>query len=242
MAWGLWRVPESRLRLLGGVRGLRLLELGCGAARWSIALARRGAHPTALDLSDGQLGRARDLQRTARVRFPLVRGSAERIPFADGVFDLVFSDWGAMTFGDPERTVPECARVLRRHGRLIFATGNPFGILAYDVRRDRMVPQLFRPYFGMHRIDLGREEPIEFRLPLGRWVELFGASGLVVERLLETRPDPAARTTYLSENGTRFGRSWPLESIWSVRKEGRTKGRPRRRPARAARVSAPGGR
>ncbi|MGA8603835.1 MAG: hypothetical protein WB788_02040, partial [Thermoplasmata archaeon] len=50
VSWGLFRIPEGELRLLGPTRGKAVLELGCGAARWSIALARRGARPTGLDL------------------------------------------------------------------------------------------------------------------------------------------------------------------------------------------------
>jgi len=36
-------IPESRLKVLGEVAGKDVLDLGCGAAQWSIALARRGA-------------------------------------------------------------------------------------------------------------------------------------------------------------------------------------------------------
>ena len=43
LAWGLWGIPESQLHVLGDVAGKDVLELGCGAAQWSIALARRGA-------------------------------------------------------------------------------------------------------------------------------------------------------------------------------------------------------
>jgi hypothetical protein len=42
LAWGIWRIPESDLRVLGDVGGQEVLELGCGAAQWSIALAERG--------------------------------------------------------------------------------------------------------------------------------------------------------------------------------------------------------
>ena len=36
-AWGVWQIPESELHVLGDVRGRDVLELGCGAARWSCA-------------------------------------------------------------------------------------------------------------------------------------------------------------------------------------------------------------
>lgn len=43
MAWGVWQIPEAELRVLGDVRDRDILEFGCGAAQWSIALARAGA-------------------------------------------------------------------------------------------------------------------------------------------------------------------------------------------------------
>src|SRR5579862_2322556 len=87
-AWGLWRVPERSLRLLPEVRDQPTLELGCGGARWSIALARRGARAVGLDLSSAQLGHARREVARAGVAVPLVQGSAERMPFAAGSFAL----------------------------------------------------------------------------------------------------------------------------------------------------------
>ena len=40
-------------------------------------------------------------------RGALTCASAERVPFRDASFDLVFCDHGAMSFCDPDRTVPE---------------------------------------------------------------------------------------------------------------------------------------
>jgi ubiquinone/menaquinone biosynthesis C-methylase UbiE len=219
-AWGVFRVPESELRLLGTVRGKWVLELGCGAARWSIALARRGARPTGLDLSSSQLAKARELQHRAGVRFPLVRASAERLPFAEAAFDLVFCDWGAMTFSDPTRSVPECARVLRAGGELVFATASPLRHVAFDIPKDRQVRRLVRPYFGIHRVEWGgNDSAVEFHPPYGVWIDLFRRNGLAVERLVETRPAPGQRSTYLSKRDAEWSRSWPLETIWKLRKE-----------------------
>jgi SAM-dependent methyltransferase len=53
--WGTWNLPEAELHVLGQVAGRDILELGCGAAQGSIQLARAGARPVGLDLSEGQL-------------------------------------------------------------------------------------------------------------------------------------------------------------------------------------------
>jgi ubiquinone/menaquinone biosynthesis C-methylase UbiE len=216
-AWGLWRVPESELRILGKVRGLDVLELGCGAARWSIALARRGARPVGLDLSMTHLRyAARLVQRSAR-RLPLVRADAERLPFTNRSFDLVFCDWGAMTFCDPYRTVPEASRVLRNGGRLAFATMSPIRVLAQNRRTNRMSSRLRFDYFGLHRVNYPGE--VNFALTYGEWIRLFRENGLSVELLHETRPSASARSRYLGRSESKWARRWPQEIIWSVRKQ-----------------------
>ena len=215
----MFRLPEDDLRLLGPTRGRSILELGCGAARWSIALAQRGAQPTGLDLSTAQLSLARKLQGVAGVHFPLVRASAEHLPFRDESFDIVFCDWGAMTFSDPARSVPECARVLRSGGPFVFATAGPFRFVTFDPARDRQVSRLVRPYFGTYRVDYGDDAAVEFHPPYSVWVELFRTNRLSIERLVETRPPPGQGSRYLPRGDVGFARSWPLETIWKLVKE-----------------------
>jgi SAM-dependent methyltransferase len=82
-ALGTRGLPESELHVLGGVAGRDILELGCGAARGSIDLARAGARPVGLDLSEGQLARARRLVLEAGVEVSLVQASAEAVPLDD---------------------------------------------------------------------------------------------------------------------------------------------------------------
>lgn len=219
MTWGIFRVPERELRLLGTTRRKKVLELGCGAARWSAALRKGGARPVGLDLSSVQLARARELQQESGAPFPLIRGSAERLPFRDAAFDLVFCDWGAMTFADPIRSVPECARVLRPGGTFVFSTASPFRYLALDLDKDRESRCLIRPYFANRVVHFGSNDPIEFQLPYGAWIDLFDENGLALERLVEPRPTPGQRTMYLSRADAHWGRSWPLEAIWKLRKD-----------------------
>src|SRR5947207_14908868 len=71
LAWGVWSIPESDLRVLGDVRGKDVLEFGCGAARWSVGLAKLGARCIGLDNSEKQLAYARQFMQAAGVDFPL---------------------------------------------------------------------------------------------------------------------------------------------------------------------------
>ena len=217
LAWGLWRIPEAELRLLEDTRGRRILELGCGAARWSVGLARTGGRPVGLDVSRARLAQAAAEVRRARCRVPLVQASAERLPFRDRSFDLVFCDWGAMTFADPDRTVPECSRVLEAGGLLAFSTSSPFRYVTFDPKRDRQDTRLHQPYFVSGGVRLG--DQVEFPRPYGEWIDLFHASGFRLERLVETRPPGGRSTSYLSRHDNRWAGRWPTEVLWKLRRQ-----------------------
>lgn len=218
MAWGLWRIPEAELHVLGDVVGKDILEFGCGAARWSIALAELGARPVGIDISARQLQHARRLMSEAGVNFPLIEASAEAVPLPDASFDLIFCDWGAMTFCDPQRTVPEAARLLRPGGLFAFTNATPIAMLCENIQTDHIEQRLNNDYFGMHRFEWGDE--VNFQLPYGEWIRLFRQNGFVVEDLIEVQPSPETRdSTYRTEEETEWAKHWPMENIWKVRKE-----------------------
>jgi SAM-dependent methyltransferase len=216
LAWGVMQIPEAELRILGDVAGKDILELGCGAAQWSIALARLGARPVGIDLSERQLEHARRLMADGGVDFPLIHGSAERVPLPDASFDIVFCDHGAMTFADPYRTVPEAARLLRRGGLFAFSHHTPIEAIAWPLDSDKVGDRLVVDYFGMHRLDDG--ETTTFQLAYGEWIRLFRANGLGVEDLIEPRPADDATSSYRTEEELAWARRWPAEEIWRVRK------------------------
>ena len=217
--WGMWQLPESELQILGDVAGKDVLEYGCGAAQWSILLARAGARPVGLDNSGRQLEHARRLMDEAGADFPLVHAGAGAAPLDDGSFDIVFCDHGAMTFADPFETVPEVARLLRPGGLFAFSHTTPLGLLCFDEEVDTMGTELRRDLFGLHRIAWAGDAPVEFNLPMGEWIALFRRSGFVVEDVLEVQPPEGAESTYRSQEETAWARRWPMEQIWKLRRE-----------------------
>jgi ubiquinone/menaquinone biosynthesis C-methylase UbiE len=216
MAWGCWSIPESQLHVLGDVEGKDVLELGCGAARWSIALAKLGARPVGLDLSERQLEHARKNMRDAGVDFPLVHSSAEALPLTDASFDIVFCDHGAMTFCDPLRTVPEASRVLRQHGLLAFSAATHILNVCWNEPDDRVDDRLHANYFEQKRFEDANS--VNFSLPYGEWIALYRKNGFGIEDLIELRPPENAATTYVDYAPIEWARAWPAEQIWRVRK------------------------
>ncbi|MDQ3981573.1 MAG: class I SAM-dependent methyltransferase, partial [Actinomycetota bacterium] len=217
LAWGIWRVPEETLGLLGDVAGKLVLEYGCGGAQFSTALAESGAHAIGLDISEQQLRYAQRYMAERGRDVPLLQASAHLTPFRDEAFDIVFSDYGATTFVDPYLTVPEAARLLRPGGIFVFCTTSPLYMMCLDFEKDVVTESLQRPYFGMRVIDDGSEFR-DYQIPHREWITLFRKNRLVVEELIETQPDEGITTTY-EGRPAEWARRWPAENIWKVRKE-----------------------
>ncbi len=90
-------IGDAGIEALGNVSGRTLLDLGCGAGATSLALARRGALVTGLDISEDLLAKARSRDPARTVTF--TRADATTFtPVA--AFDLLHSRCGAMFFDD----------------------------------------------------------------------------------------------------------------------------------------------
>jgi SAM-dependent methyltransferase len=218
LGWGTWDIPEREIAVLGDVAGLRALEYGCGASQSGIKLAKLGARVIGIDLSAAQLREGRTNIEAAALRVPTLQADAERTPFRDDAFELVWCDHGAMSFADPYRTVPEVARILRPGGLFAFCMVTP---LMWIVSGNGDLTRRFQlPYFGMHGLDF--DDPgwrtTEFQLPYGEWIRLFVANGLEVLDLVELRPGPDATSTYVGPRELAWGRDFPYEHIWKLRK------------------------
>jgi SAM-dependent methyltransferase len=217
MAWGVWRIPESELRILGDLRGREVLELGCGAAQWTIAMRREGIRATGVDLSERQLAHARARSAAEGVAVPLVQATAERLPFRDGSFDVVFADHGAPTFAPPDAVVAEAARILRPGGVFAFCMATPLLAMCWGSDAGTATSQLRGDYFSLGEIRDG--EMVEYQLPYGAWIRLFRRYGFAVEDLIELSAPEDAATTYDDFVTAEWARRWPAEHIWKVRRE-----------------------
>jgi SAM-dependent methyltransferase len=214
LGWGLFRIPERELRVLGDVAGLDVAEIGCGTAYVSAHLARAGARPVAVDLSHHQLVSAAACQQRFGVTFPLVEADGEVLPLGDASVDLVVSEYGAAPWCDPTRWLPEAARILRPGGRLVFLTNSV--LAAMCVPEDG----------GFAGIRLLRSQPeaeqvtwpgggAEHHPGHGRWIALLRAAGLEVAALHELHAPENATTPEWYEIVTAgWAQRWPAEDLW----------------------------
>jgi len=119
----------------GPVEGRRVLEVGAGSGRDSLALARDRAVAIVLDYSPASLGLVQQQARAERLPVHLVRADALAMPFRDGSIDVVFHQGLLEHFRDPAPLLRENARIARRGGRVIVD-----------------VPQTLHPYTVMKQL------------------------------------------------------------------------------------------
>ena len=139
-----WPVHDAVLAALADRPVRRLLDLGCGTGQLADRLQRelRGTRVVGCDFSAGMLAQA--ARRSRRVRW--VRGDAQRLPFANGSFDVVTTTEAFHWFPDQRRALAECRRVLAPNGRLLLAAASPpFAALAdAAAAASRVIGQPFR--------------------------------------------------------------------------------------------------
>ena len=116
----------GRLVRFAGIQpGMRVLDAGCGTGVVAITAARLGATVKGADLTPQLLERARENSQIANVNVEWTEADVEQLPFGDGEFDAVLSQFAHMFAPRPEVAVREMLRVLRPGGTIAFSTWPP---------------------------------------------------------------------------------------------------------------------
>ena len=106
----------ARFASFDRARGRRLLEIGVGLGTDFIRFVRAGAIATGVDLTEHAVELVRRRLALEGLPAEVRTADAERLPFEDGSFDVVYS-WGVLHHTpDTSRAVGEAIRVLRPGG------------------------------------------------------------------------------------------------------------------------------
>ena len=141
-----------------GTKGV-VLDLCCGTARHSIALAKRGLHIIGMDLSENLLKIAKSRMKQARFQLPLVRADMRFFPFRDNVFHAIFSMFTSFGYlpseGEDALSLLEINRVLQRKGKFVLDVANRDHV--FKVFRERDWAE-FEPFFMLERRSIDLKE------------------------------------------------------------------------------------
>jgi SAM-dependent methyltransferase len=209
---------ERELRLLGDVKGKRVLDLGCGSGQASIVLARMGAHAIALDASAGQLERAKKRAEAEEVRVEWHRSDLADLAFlrADSI-DVTFSSHALAEVEDLDRVFRQVHRVLRPGGAFVFSYEHPIALsTGRDVVGEGALPlgnrEVRRSYFERTGLTVERDgESITlYTRTIGDVFAAAGRAGFRIDVLLEPEPLRSADP----------GPAIPTSIVWRARKTG----------------------
>lgn len=218
---------ENQLRLLGDVRGKRILELGCGGGQCSIAFARQGAECVAVDLSDAQIAYARELAAQEEAAVTFAQGDMadflETLPEAG--FDIAFSAYAFQYVEDLGRVFRGTRRALKPGGLFVFSLDHPLNdITACEDGRILVSGSYFargRRFWNWEMPGSEERTPLySFHRTVGDFLHLLTDAGFLVERLLE--PEPTAEEFDPWEDPAEMQRyaAIPATIIWKARVPG----------------------
>ena len=132
---------ETELRLLGDLKGKRVLDLGCGSGAGAIAVAKQGAIAIAVDGSADNLAAAKRAGDENEVRIEFHQADLADLAFvrADTI-DVVLSVWSLAHVEDLNRVFRQVHRVMKTNAPFVFSLPHP----AYDMIDDAGDPVVVR--------------------------------------------------------------------------------------------------
>lgn len=123
-------VYPNLLRILGDIKGRKILDLACGQGQFTRMMRDRGAHVTGVDISQELITIAeannKSVKDTGTHKVTYIRGSAEDLNMIkDASFDTVVCILALQNIEKLEKTIAEAKRVLTEAGSFIFVLNHP---------------------------------------------------------------------------------------------------------------------
>jgi SAM-dependent methyltransferase len=191
-------LTPALLEMLGDVKGLCILDTGCGSGDIALHCARE-AKVTGVDISERMIKAARDRATCEGLPINFIVGDIENLGmFADGSFDAIICI--VAIAGRLSEIIHEFARLLRKGGRLYFADVHPIlnkgrqeirdgkPCLTVSDYFDRSVKSIINPFGPVAN---GMEIPFFWEnYALQDYFDALAKGGFLVQRFLEPVPRP----------------------------------------------------
>lgn len=170
---------------LGDVRGLDVLDLGCGHGWMAQKLAAEGARVLGIDGSPEQLAKARaSCPGIEFVEHDLSHG----LPRLPGRFSRIVSHLVLMDISPLEPLMADIPKVLGERGRLIFTIPHPC-FFNYRIAKEEATDSFYRKVTGYLEPQVWRIDSFgghnHYHRSLSYYFDLLRAAGLAVSRIFE---------------------------------------------------------
>ena len=170
--------------------GDRFLDIATGTGEVALRAARLGAEVTCLDLAPALLEQARVKASHEGLEITWTEGNAEALPYDDGGFDVVCSNFGVIFAPDAKATARELGRVCVAGGRLGLTTWKPNeGLHAIYSKLEEAGADPTEDWGRAERVRQLLQDDFELRIEDGVWT-LEGESPEDVWELMTSAAPP----------------------------------------------------
>jgi len=188
-------IEPELARLLGDVRGRRILDAGCGEGVYSRYLANAGASVVGIDGSEKMIRYARD--KAPQITFQAA-DLLETLDFPDATFDAVISAGVLMSLPKLDTFLAESIRILRPCGVLAVAVHHPaFSNPTMRLHHPLWARVLRKPIVGLtysyfeERHDIAEDKAWPFyHRTIEDYVDAFRKPGFHIDRITEPHEIP----------------------------------------------------
>ena len=164
-----WERGQALLKLAAQQKAKTILEVGSGTGFWLNLLHQVTPQLYGVDFSAGMIAQARNQPAPLK----LARGTATRLPYQNGTFDLLYCVDAIHHFGDHHAFISEAFRVLKKGGAL--------AVIGHDPHQAGESSWYIYKYFeNVYQTDLNR-------YPSGKsiteWMSMDGFKDISVEEV-----------------------------------------------------------
>ena len=181
--YGPGRPNEKELKVLRNLRGKKILEIGCGGAQCGIAMVKKGAKVTGMDISGEQLKFAKKLAEKNKVKIKLIQRDIVNLkPIKSKSQDIVFSAYALLYVHDLKKCFNEVYRVLKKKGIFVFSLDHPFESMV-----DKKTMKVRRSYFktGKYSEKYTKGTWVGYTRTVSDFFDTLINAGFQIERIIE---------------------------------------------------------
>jgi len=115
---------DLAFRLFTPVKGMRVLDIGCGTGNFSLKLARMGCRVVGIDISNEMLDIAKQKAIEEGLDIEFYNRDIYDLKFKDEEFDSVFSMAAFEFIEEPLKAIDEIFRVAKKESQILIGTIN----------------------------------------------------------------------------------------------------------------------